>query len=258
MVAPSGGRTPVGLRDSAGRLALPAPPRPVSAGPMPANPPAAVDRTSSVRLTEVYASVQGESTHVGRPCVFVRLTGCNLRCTWCDSVFTFTGGSWRPVAEVVAEAHAYGIKVVEVTGGEPLVQKAAVPLMEALVALGHVVLLETSGSRSIAAVPDAVHIILDLKPPDSGEVEQNLWSNLPLLRPKDEVKVVLASRRDYEWARDVVREHGLTDVCPVLFSPAWGLVDPADIAACLVEDRLDVRLQVQLHKVVWEPDARAV
>src|SRR5690606_34805389 len=167
----------------------------------------------------VYASVQGESTHVGKPCVFVRLTGCNLRCTWCDSPFTFTGGTHRAIEEVVAEAHAFGIHTVEVTGGEPLAQANAIQLMQALLDAGHEVLLETSGSISIAEVPDRVHVILDLKPPDSGEVEKNLWSNVPLLRAKDEVKFVLASRGDYEWARAVVREHALADRCTVLFSP---------------------------------------
>lgn len=216
------------------------------------------DRTAHVRMSEVYASVQGESTHVGKPCVFVRLTGCNLRCRWCDSTFTFTGGTWRPVDDVVREASAYGIRTVEVTGGEPLVQRAAVPLMQALLDRGHEVLLETSGSRSIAEVPDAVHVILDLKPPDSGEEAANDWSNLARLRPHHEVKVVIASRRDYLWARDVVREHDLTRTCPVLFSPAWGEVEPRDLVAWILEDGLDVRFQLQLHKVVWGADAQGV
>ena len=216
------------------------------------------ERDGQVRISEVYASVQGESTHVGKPCVFVRFTGCNLRCTWCDSTFTFKGGVWRPIDEVVAEAHAFGIRTVEVTGGEPLVQRAAAPVMQALLALGHEVLLETSGSRPIDVVPDGVHIILDLKPPDSGEERANLWSNLPLLRSKDEVKVVIASRRDYEWARDVVRAERLPERCPVLFSPAWGHVEPKDLVAWILEDRLDVRFQMQLHKVVWGKDTQGV
>ncbi|HMV68760.1 MAG TPA: radical SAM protein [Myxococcota bacterium] len=217
---------------------------------------APVDRASSVRISEIYASIQGESTHVGKPCVFVRLTGCNLRCSWCDSTFTFTGGAWRDVDDVVAEAHALGIHTVEVTGGEPLVQRGAIGLLERLVALGHEVLLETSGSRPIDAVPPEVHVILDLKPPDSGEERSNLWSNLPLLRAKDEVKIVIASRRDYEWARDVVR--GRAWPCPVLLSPAWGHVGLRDLAAWILEDRLDVRYQLQLHKVVWGADAQGV
>lgn len=213
----------------------------------------------SVRVIEVYASVQGESTWVGVPCVFVRLAGCNLRCTWCDSTFTFKGGAHRAVADVVEDACAYGIDVVELTGGEPLVHRAAVPLMEALLARGKTVLLETSGSRDIAPVPAGVHVILDFKPPDSGEERANLWSNVPLLRRKDEVKFVLASRRDYEWARDRIREHALDEKAgAVLLSPVWGKVDPKDIVAWMLEDRVPARFQVQLHKVVWPPDERGV
>lgn len=211
-----------------------------------------------LRITEIYASVQGESTHVGKPCVFVRTTGCNLRCTWCDSAFTFTGGEWRSLDDVVAEAHAFGIHTVEVTGGEPLLQKEAPELMRRLLALGHEVLLETSGSLSIAAVPPEVCVILDLKAPGSGEVERNLWENLELLRPHHEVKFVLASRADYEWARGVVADRGLAARCAVLFSPVWGSVAPAELAGWIVDDRLPVRFQLQLHKVLWDPDARGV
>ncbi|MDP2308707.1 MAG: radical SAM protein [Pseudomonadota bacterium] len=211
------------------------------------------------RLIEVYTSVQGESTWVGLPCVFVRFAGCNLRCTWCDSVFTFKGGTNRPIDDIVAEVVATGIPLVEVTGGEPLVHRSAAPLMQALLDRGLTVLLETSGSRDIASVPAAVHIILDLKPPDSGEERANLWSNIPLLRRKDEVKFVIASRRDYEWSRGVVREHGLEDrVGAVLFSPAWGLVDPRELVEWIVADRLPVRFQVQMHKYVWPPEERGV
>jgi 7-carboxy-7-deazaguanine synthase len=217
-----------------------------------------IPKDRRLRVSEVYASVQGESTHVGKPCVFVRLTGCNLRCTWCDSTFTFTGGTYRDVDEVVAEAHAFGIPTIEVTGGEPLVQKTAIPLMQKLVDLGHEVLLETSGSRSIADVPEAVHVILDFKPPDSGEERANLWENVELLKPHHEVKLVIASRRDYEWARDKVREHRLAERCVVLMSPVWGAVDPKDLVAWILEDRLPVRFQLQLHKVVWPPDQRGV
>ncbi|HHO53486.1 MAG TPA: radical SAM protein [Deltaproteobacteria bacterium] len=210
-----------------------------------------------VRITEIYPSIQGESTHVGKPCVFVRLTGCNLRCSWCDSGFTFTGGGWVPLVDVVQQAHGFGIHTVEITGGEPLLQPAAIPLMQRLLELGHEVLLETSGSLSIAAVPEAVHVILDLKPPASGEVARNLWSNVALLKPHHEVKIVLADRGDYEWARRIVAEHALPARCPVLLSPAHGLGDPAEIVSWILEDRLDVRLQLQLHKVIWDPDARA-
>jgi 7-carboxy-7-deazaguanine synthase len=211
-----------------------------------------------LRVIEVYASVQGESTFVGLPCVFVRLAGCNLRCTWCDSTYTFTGGERQSVDTVVDEACALGIDLVEVTGGEPLVHRNAIPLMEKLVARGKTVLLETSGSRDIGPVPPQVHVIMDLKPPDSGEVGANLWSNIDKLRAKDEVKLVLASRRDYEWGRDVVRRLGLAERCTVLFSPAFGLVDPKALVEWILEDRLPVRFQLQLHKLVWPPDERGV
>lgn len=221
--------------------------------------PPAIARSERLRITEIYASVQGESTHVGKPCVFVRLTGCNLRCTWCDSAFTFQGGTWASIDEIVERSASFGIHTVEVTGGEPLLQPNAVVLMQRLVEAGHEVLLETSGSRDISVVPPEVRIILDLKPPDSGEVEANLWSNVDRLAQKDEVKFVLASRRDYEWARDAIREHRLHERCgAVLLSPAWGLVDPRDVVEWMLADRVPARLQLQLHKVVWPADARGV
>jgi 7-carboxy-7-deazaguanine synthase len=209
-------------------------------------------------VNEIYVSVQGESTHVGKPCVFVRLSRCHLRCSWCDSEFTFTGGEVRSLEEVAQQAHAFGVHTVEVTGGEPLLWPAAPKLMQRLLDLGHEVLLETSGAMPIEGVPDPVHVIMDLKAPDSGEVRRNRWANLDHLRPHHEVKVVIASRRDFEWARDVVREHRIHERCEVLFSPAWGHVDPEDLANWILEERLPVRLQVQLHKVVWHPDARGV
>ena len=218
----------------------------------------AIPPDERLRVIEVYTSVQGESSFAGLPCVFVRLAGCNLRCTWCDSEWTFRGGEHRSIDDVVAEVGAAGVNLVEVTGGEPLVHRQAIPLMERLLARGHTVLLETSGSRDISAVPVGVHVILDLKPPDSGEVEANLWSNLPLLRASDEVKFVLASRRDYEWARDVVAEHRLAESVSVLFSTAFGLVDPADVVAWMLADHVPARFQIQMHKVIWPADARRV
>lgn len=211
-----------------------------------------------LRVIEVYRSVQGESTFAGLPCTFIRLAGCNLRCTWCDSTYTFTGGAYRSIDDVVAEVEALGVRLVELTGGEPLVHRQAIPLLQRLVDRGYTVLLETSGSRSTEAVPAAVHVILDLKPPDSGEVEKNLWSNLPRLRPTDEVKFVLASRRDYEWAREVVRREALADRCEVLFSVATGLVRPADVVAWMLDDALPVRFQLQMHKYIWPAEARGV
>ena len=211
-----------------------------------------------LRVIEVYTSVQGESTFAGLPCVFVRLAGCNLRCTGCDSEWTFRGGEHRSIDDVVAEVGAAGVNLVEVTGGEPLVHRQAIPLMERLLARGHTVLLETSGSRDIAPVPDGVHVILDLKPPDSGEVEANLWSNVALLQPGDEVKFVLASRRDYEWARAIVEEHRLAERCHVLFSTAFGLLEAAHVVAWMLADHVPARFQLQMHKVIWPPTARRV
>ncbi|HND31313.1 MAG TPA: radical SAM protein [Myxococcota bacterium] len=218
----------------------------------------AIPLESRIRLIEVYASVQGESTWVGVPCVFVRLAGCNLRCTWCDSTFTFKGGQHRTIDEVLDEVAAFGIPLVEVTGGEPLVHRQAIPLMARLLERGHTVLLETSGSRDISQVPEGVHIILDLKPPDSGEERANLWTNIPLLKSKDEVKFVIASRRDYEWAREKLRSYSLDQRCTVLFSPVFGQVAPLDLVSWIMEDRLPVRFQLQLHKVLWPPDQRGV
>ncbi len=195
---------------------------------------------------------------MGVPCVFIRLAGCNLRCTWCDSTFTFKGGQHRSIDEVLDEVAAFGIPLVEVTGGEPLVHRQAIPLMARLLERGHTVLLETSGSRDISQVPDGVHIILDLKPPDSGEEAANLWTNIPLLKSKDEVKFVIASRRDYEWAREKLREFELNLRCTVLFSPVFGQVAPLDLVNWILEDRLPVRFQLQLHKVLWPPDQRGV
>lgn len=222
------------------------------------SPMVEIPSAERLRVIEVYASIQGESTFAGLPCVFIRLAGCNLRCTWCDSEWTFTGGAHRSIDDVLAEASAFGVNLVEVTGGEPLVHRQAIPLMERLLARGHTVLLETSGSRDIGPVPPGVHVILDLKPPDSGELSANLWSNLPKLRAKDEVKFVLASRRDYEWARDVVAEHRLAERCSVLFSVAFGLVSPADVVAWMLEDHVPARFQIQMHKAIWPPQQRGV
>jgi 7-carboxy-7-deazaguanine synthase len=188
----------------------------------------------------------------------VRVAGCNLRCTWCDSTYTFTGGEHTSVGALIEQVAGFGIELVEITGGEPLVHRQVTTLIERLLDNGHSVLVETSGSRDIRVVPEGAHVIMDLKPPDSGEEAANLWENLDHLRPLDEVKFVLASRRDYEWSREVVLRHGLVDRVTVLFSPAYGLLDPAELSDWLVDDRLGVRLQLQMHKHIWPPDARGV
>jgi 7-carboxy-7-deazaguanine synthase len=218
----------------------------------------APDRGASVRMTELYASVQGESTHVGqavcvRPADGVQPALHVVRlCAYLHRRRVALGGRGGGGGGGLRAAHGGG------HGGEPLVQRGAFTLLQRLVDAGHEVLLETSGSRPIDEVPDGVHIILDLKPPGSGEVEANLWSNLPLLDGGDEVKFVIASRGDYEWARAVVAEHRLAERCVVLFSPAWGQVSLPAMATWIVEDRLPVRFQVQLHKVVWGADAQGV
>jgi 7-carboxy-7-deazaguanine synthase len=208
---------------------------------------------------EIYQSIQGESTHAGRPCVFVRLAACDLRCTWCDTPYAFTGGRKMSVEEVVERVEHFGCPVVELTGGEPLLQPDAVPLMARLVESGKTVLLETGGHISIERVPAAVVKIVDVKCPGSGEADRMHWPNLDRLAPHDEVKFVLRDRDDYEYARTVTMTRGLAGRCAaVLFSPVHGVLDPRLLAAWILEDRLPVRLQLQLHKFIWSPEMRGV
>jgi len=204
-----------------------------------------------LRVTEIFTSLQGESSRVGLPTTFVRLTGCPLRCRWCDTAYAFHGGSRMTVAEVVDAVRARGVRSVCVTGGEPLAQPACRGLLTALADAGCDVALETSGALSIAEVDARVHIVMDLKAPGSGEVAKNDWGNLAYLKPSDEVKVVLTDRADYEWAVAVVTERALDRRCQVLFSPAAGLLSPRLLAEWIVADRLPVRFQLQLHKVLW-------
>jgi 7-carboxy-7-deazaguanine synthase len=211
-----------------------------------------------LRVNEIFYSIQGESTHAGRPCVFVRLTYCSLRCTYCDSEYAFFEGTERPLDEIVAEVTRYGCRLVEITGGEPLIQRETNELMRRLLAAGHEVLLETSGAWSVDDVPEGVRVIMDLKTPGSGMVARNRWENLRHLDADDEIKFVLCDRADYEWARGIVGEHGLTERHVVLFSPAWGEVDPAELAEWILADRLPVRMQLQIHKYIWSPTARGV
>lgn len=214
-------------------------------------PQAAANAAARLKITEVFCSLQGESSSVGWPTVFVRLTGCPLRCGYCDTAYAFHGGEWRHIPELLETVRAFGVRHVCVTGGEPLAQKNCLPLLTALCDAGHAVSLETSGSIDIAAVDSRVRRIVDIKTPGSGEVAKIRWENLPLLRCTDEVKFVLCSRDDYEWAREVITEHGLTAVCDVLFSPSHHQLKPRELADWLVADRLPVRMQVQLHKLLW-------
>jgi 7-carboxy-7-deazaguanine synthase len=210
-------------------------------------------------VNEIFHSIQGESTHSGRPCVFVRLTACDLRCSWCDTPYAFSEGRKIPVEDVVSQVESYGCGLVEITGGEPLLQREVYPLMRTLLERGHEVLLETGGHVSVAEVPDGVARIIDVKCPASGESHRNHWPNLDILTPRDEVKFVIGDRADYEYAREVVTRHGLVPrVAAVLFSPVHGVLPPADLAAWILEDRLGVRLQLQSHKYIWGAHVRGV
>lgn len=211
-----------------------------------------------MRVTEIFHSIQGESSFAGRPCVFVRLTGCPLRCSWCDSEYTFHGGAHMDLEEVLARVRGYGCPLVEVTGGEPLHQPEARPLVARLCDRGYEVLIETSGAMSIAEVDPRARIIVDVKCPGSGMVERMRWDNLALLRERDEAKFVIQDRTDYEWARDVVHERDLARRCTVLFSPVFGALDLRELAEWILADRLPVRFQLQMHKYIWAPDTRGV
>jgi 7-carboxy-7-deazaguanine synthase len=218
-----------------------------------------MSKEESLVVHEIYASIQGESTFAGLPCTFVRLTGCNLRCTWCDTPHAFYEGTRMTRAEVLAAALARETPLVELTGGEPLLQPGARPLMTELADAGKTVLVETSGERDIGNIDPRVHRIVDLKAPGSGESARNRWANLLLLTKRDEVKIVLADRADYEWARDRIREHHIdTRAGAVLLSCVHGALDPRDLVAWILEDALPVRFQLQMHKHVWPPDAKGV
>jgi 7-carboxy-7-deazaguanine synthase len=212
----------------------------------------------SLVVHEIYRSLQGESTHAGLPCVFVRLAACHLRCRYCDTAHAFGGGETLPLDEVVRRSLAFGDRLVEVTGGEPLLQSETLPLMTRLADAGRQVLLETSGSLDIAGVDPRVAIILDVKTPGSGEVLANLDRNLDLLKPIDEVKYVLHDRADFDWAVAHARQHGLTDRVPVLFGAEHGAIEPAELARWILETGLPIRLQLQLHKLLWGATARGV
>jgi 7-carboxy-7-deazaguanine synthase len=209
-------------------------------------------------IHEIYRSLQGESTYAGLPCVFVRLTVCDARCRWCDSPHAFKEGSAWPLENVVNEVKSHACPLVEITGGEPLLQKEVFPLMTRLADLGLTVLLETSGAHDVGRVDPRVHIIMDLKCPDSGECASNRWENLEVLKRTDQVKLVIASQRDFEWAADTVQTRGLAQRFTVLLSPAWDLVTPLELATWLLESGLHARMQLQMHKHIWGPDTRGV
>ncbi len=225
-----------------------------------------------LRVNEIFHSIQGEGTRAGVPCVFVRLTGCHLRCTYCDTEYAFYDGRWMSVDDVLAAVRAFGCPLAEVTGGEPLLQPAVYPLMQQMCEVFDTVMLETSGACPIDRVDPRVVRVVDVKCPSSGEVDRNLWGNLDLLTPRDEVKFVIGTREDYDFARYILAERRLAERCAVLFSPVTGLanaaasglslyrggLNPAELAAWILGDRLPVRLGLQLHKVIWSPTARGV
>jgi 7-carboxy-7-deazaguanine synthase len=210
-------------------------------------------------VNEIFHSIQGESTHAGRPCVFVRLTACDLRCSWCDTPYAFHEGRKMSVDEVIGRVREFGCDVVEITGGEPLLQKEVYPLMQRLLDEGRTVMLETGGHLSVADVPEPVIRVIDVKCPGSGEAARNHWANLDALRATDEVKFVIKDRADYEYARDVVARHTLAGRCAAVhFSPVHGVQDAKELAGWVLEDRLPVRVQLQLHKFIWDPSTRGV
>lgn len=210
-------------------------------------------------ITEIFHSIQGESTHAGRPCVFVRLTACDLRCSWCDTPYAFTEGRKMSLEDVLADVASRGERLVEITGGEPLLQKEVYPLMDALLERGHEVLLETGGHVPLTQVPPGVKKIVDVKCPGSGEADRNHWDNLAAVGADDEVKFVIKDRADYDYATRVVAEHGLADrVRAVHFSPVHGVLEPRVLAEWVLADKLPVRVQLQLHKYIWSPTTRGV
>jgi 7-carboxy-7-deazaguanine synthase len=210
-------------------------------------------------INEIFYSVQGESTYAGRPCVFVRLTACDLRCSWCDTPYAFHEGTRRPVEDVLGDVDRFDCPLVEVTGGEPLLQEDVYPLMQGLIDRGKTVLLETGGHRSTARVPVPVVTILDIKCPGSGEAARTDWANLDRLRAHDEVKFVIKDRADYEYARDTIGRHALAErAAAIHLSPVHGVLDPRILSEWVLADRLPVRVQLQLHKYIWSPETRGV
>ena len=212
---------------------------------------AAAGTAPRLKLTEIFLSLQGEARSAGLPTVFVRLTGCPLRCTYCDTAYAFYGGEWSDIEDIVAKVAAFGVPNVCVTGGEPLAQKRCILLLDALLSAGFSVSLETSGAIDISPVDIRVSRVVDIKTPDSGESGQNLWSNIAQLTPHDQLKFVICSRADYEWAKAELATRRLNERCEVLFSPSYTQVTPRKLADWIVADRLPVRFQMQLHKQLW-------
>lgn len=211
-----------------------------------------------MKVCEIFAGIQGESSYAGLPCIFVRMTGCNLRCEYCDTTYAYEEGIEMSENEILESVKSYGIKLVEITGGEPLLQKDTIKLIEKLLDVGFIVLIETNGSISIKDVDDRAVIIMDIKTPKSGMFDRMDLLNLKHLRSKDEVKFVIADRQDYEWAKEFIKDYGLKDICKVLLSPAYGILPPADLSRWILEDKLPARLNLQIHKYIYGPETRGV
>lgn len=211
-----------------------------------------------MKVCEIFLSIQGESTYAGMPCVFIRLTGCNLRCSYCDTAYAYDEGSEMSMDEVLSLVSEYGVKLVEITGGEPLMSEDAPELARKLIKEGYKVLLETNGSVDISPVPKEAVVIMDIKTPSSLMSDQNRPENIPLLKSTDEVKFVISDREDYLWSRDLVHKHGLSNKCTVLLAPAFGQIEPSTLVGWMLEDSLRVRLNLQLHKIIFDPNQRGV
>lgn len=209
------------------------------------------DLEAQLRITEIFYSLQGETSRVGLPTVFIRLTGCPLRCTYCDTAYAFTGGQNMSLENILKKVAEYAPRFVTVTGGEPLAQRNCLPMLRALCDAGYQVSLETGGAMDIGEVDARVMRVLDIKTPASGEAAKNRWGNLALLTRHDEIKFVLCDEHDYDWAKDILQQHKITELCPVLFSPAHGAMDATALADWILRDRLPVRMQLQLHKILW-------
>lgn len=204
-----------------------------------------------LRITEIFYSIQGETRTMGLPTVFIRLTGCPLRCSYCDTTYAFQGGQWWEIEQILKQVASYNCKYVTVTGGEPLAQKACLKLLQQLCEQGYTVSLETSGSLDVSEVDQRVSKVLDLKTPASGEVQRNLWDNLQYLTPHDQIKIVICDRKDYEWAKTMLMTYRLAQMCQVWFSPSYQQLHPRQLANWILVDKLPVRLQLQLHKYIW-------
>jgi 7-carboxy-7-deazaguanine synthase len=218
---------------------------------MPVSPKSELQPELRLKITEIFLSIQGEATTSGWPTLFIRLTGCPLRCRYCDTAYAFHGGEWMALDTILERVAASGVRHVCVTGGEPLSQRNCTELMSRLCDAGHEVSIETSGALDIAGIDDRVQKVMDLKTPGSGESDRNMMKNLGHLSGRDVVKFVICDRNDYEWARALVRDENLSEICQLFFSPSWGEVNGGDLAEWIMDDRLPVRLQVQLHKVLW-------